>query len=163
MQIATDVDSRFIVGIDVVNSGSDMGQAMPMLDDVERRTGALPREYLVDGGFADLKSIDAVDGRGVTIYAPTMKPSKPRTAGSRPRHKDTPAQAAWRTRMERDEAKRIYRDRVATAETVNADLRCWRGLDRIRVRGQSKVRTVATWAAVTYNMLRWVAVERAAA
>lgn len=163
VQIATDVDSRFIVGLDVVNSGSDMGQAVPMLDDVERRTGARPREYLVDGGFADLKSIDAVALRGVTIYAPTMKPSKPRAPGSRPKHKDSPAQAAWRARMEREDAKLIYRDRAATAETVNADLRCWRGLDRIRVRGQSKVRTVATWAAVTYNVLRWVAVERAAA
>jgi transposase len=163
VQIATDVDSRAIVGLDVVNSGSDMGQAVPMLEEIERRTGTRPQEYLVDGGFADLESIDEMAARGVTIYAPPMKPARPRAPGSRPRRRDSAAQAAWRARMDTDDAKVVYRQRASTAETVNADLRCWRGLDRIRVRGKSKVRTVAMWSAVTYNVLRWLAAERAAA
>lgn len=163
VQIATDVDSRAIVGLDVVNSGSDMGQAVPMLEEIERRTGTRPQEYLVDGGFADLESIDELAARGVTIYAPPMKPARPRAPGSRPRRRDSAAQAAWRARMDTDDAKVVYRQRASTAETVNADLRCWRGLDRIRVRGKSKVRTVAMWSAVTYNVLRWLAAERAAA
>jgi len=163
VQIATDVDSRAIVGLDVVNSGSDMGQAVPMLEEIERRTGTRPQEYLVDGGFADLESIDEMAARGVTIYAPPMKPARPRAPVSRPRRRDSAAQAAWRARMDTDDAKVVYRQRASTAETVNADLRCWRGLDRIRVRGKSKVRTVAMWSAVTYNVLRWLAAERAAA
>jgi transposase len=163
VQIATDVDSRAIVGLDVVNSGSDMGQAVPMLEEIERRTGTRPQEYLVDGGFADLESIDEMAARGVTIYAPPMKPARPRAPGSRPRRRDSAARAAWRARMDTDDAKVVYRQRASTAETVNADLRCWRGLDRIRVRGKSKVRTVAMWSAVTYNVLRWLAAERAAA
>jgi hypothetical protein len=157
------VDSRAIVGLDVVNSGSDMGQAVPMLEEIERRTGTRPQEYLVDGGFADLESIDEMAARGVTIYAPPMKPARPRAPGSRPRRRDSAARAAWRARMDTDDAKVVYRQRASTAETVNADLRCWRGLDRIRVRGKSKVRTVAMWSAVTYNVLRWLAAERAAA
>jgi transposase len=158
VQLATDVDSRIIVGVDVTNSGSDMGKAVPMLESIEKRLGSRPREYLIDGGFADLATIEAMHARGVHVYAPPMKPAKPRAPGTRPRRKDSAAVAAWRSRMETEHAKQIYRQRAATAETVNADLRCWRGLDRIRVVGQAKVRTVATWAALTYNLMRWLSI-----
>jgi len=52
------------------------------------------------------------------------------------------------------EGKEIYNERVATAETVNADLKTWRGLDRLLVRSLSKVLTVALWSALTYNLMR---------
>jgi Transposase DDE domain len=52
------------------------------------------------------------------------------------------------------EGKRIYLERAATAETVNADLKTWRGLDRLLVRGISKVLIVATWSALVYNLMR---------
>jgi hypothetical protein len=52
------------------------------------------------------------------------------------------------------EGKRIYLERAATAETVNADLKTWRGLDRLLVRGISKVLIVATWSALVYNLTR---------
>ena len=59
--------------------------------------------------------------------------------------------------MGTDAAKRLYKERAATAETVNGDLRTWRGLDRLPVRGCPKVLSIALWAAVTYNVLRWIA------
>jgi transposase len=54
------------------------------------------------------------------------------------------------------EAKEIYKQRAATAETVNADLRRWRGLDRFLVRGKGKVFSVILWSAITYNVMRWI-------
>jgi hypothetical protein len=53
-------------------------------------------------------------------------------------------------------AKAIYKERSATAETVNADLRIHRGLDRLSVRGSGKVLSVTLWMAITYNILRWI-------
>jgi transposase len=38
VQFATDVDSRIIVGVELTNSGSDGGQLIPMLDQIEART-----------------------------------------------------------------------------------------------------------------------------
>ncbi len=52
------------------------------------------------------------------------------------------------------EAQQEYKLRAATAETVNADLKAHRGLTQVRVRGLNKVRCVALWAALTYNLLR---------
>ena len=90
-----------IVGVLVTNQGSDLSLLTPMLDDIERRTGRVPGEHLVDGGFVNLKAFSAADARGVTVYAPPMKPARPRAAGARPRLVDSPAVAQWRRRMER--------------------------------------------------------------
>ena len=56
--------------------------------------------------------------------------------------------------MGSEEAKEIYKERAATAETVNADLRMWRGLRQVPVRGQTKVLSVTLLAALAYNILR---------
>lgn len=154
VQLATDTESRFIVGVDVANVGNDQRLMGPMLDDVERRVGALPDEHLVDGGFCSLEQIEAASVRGVQVYAPL--PKRPnRKPGARSRHKDTPGVAAWRARMNAPETQPIYKLRAATAETVNADLRRWRGLDRFTVRGLAKVRAATRLAALSYNLLRW--------
>lgn len=155
VQLATDVDSRVVVGVGIVNTGSDHGQLEPMLDEIKRCTGAVPGEYLVDGGFAALGQITEATRRGTTIYAPLHKPAQPRRAGERPKHPDTPEVAAWRCRMQRPDAKRAYRARAATAETTNADLRRWRGLDRINVRGLKKARCQVLLSVLAYNLARW--------
>jgi len=157
VQLATATGGRAIVGVQVTNCGSDQGQLEPMLEAIAERTGTRPTEYLVDGGFVKLESLTAAAAQGVTVYAPVPEP---RTAGTDryvPKADDGPAVAAWRTRMGTEEAKAIYKERAATAETTNADCRTHRGLDRFTVRGQTKVLCVALWTAVTYNALRWIA------
>lgn len=154
LQISTDVDSRFIVGVGVSTVGSDARLGPLALDDIERRTGDLPQEWLLDGGFAALASIDAMEKRGVTVYAPVARPRKQRRDPYARKAEDTDETAAWRARMKTDAAHEIYKDRAATAETTNADLRCHRGLDRLVVRGTKKVTSVLLWGALAYNLLR---------
>jgi hypothetical protein len=157
VQLATDVESRFVVGVHVTNAGTDMGQMVPMLDDIERRTGERPVEHLVDGGFAKREAITEAAERGVTVYAPVSTPKKNDVDPHEAKPNDTAAVAEWRQRMATDEAKAIYKERAATAETVNADLRI-RTLDRLLVRGTDKVMSVALWAALTYNLMHWISV-----
>ncbi len=154
LQISTDVDSRFIVGVNASTVGSDARLGPLALDDIERRTGDLPSELLLDGGYTSLVSIDKIEQRGVTVYAPVAKPREKKRDPYARKKADTDATAAWRTRMATEEAKEIYKERSATAETTNADLRCHRGLDRLPVRGTKKVTSVLLWAALAYNLLR---------
>jgi transposase len=154
LQISTDVDSRFIVGVGVSTVGSDARHGPPALDDIERRTGELPSEILLDGGYTSLTAIDTIERRGVTVYAPVAAPRTPTRDRYARKKADTDATATWRTRMASDEAKEIYKDRAATAETTNADLRCHRGLDRLVVRGTKKVTSLLLWGALAYNLLR---------
>jgi transposase len=155
VQLATDTDSRVIVGVRITNLGTDVQQLTPMLDDIERRTGKVPGEYLVDGGFVNMAAITNADARGVTVYAPPMKPAQPRAAGTPRKHPDTPATAQWRRRMERADSAQIYKLRAATAETVNADLRRWRSLDRFAVRGLAKARSQVLLNVLAFNIRRW--------
>jgi transposase len=152
VQLAADTESRVIVGVSVTNT-LDHSQLEPMLDQIERRTGDRPKQHLVDGGFARLSALAVAEAAGVTVYAPVMKPrSAERHA---PRKGDTPAVKAWRKRMETDEAREIYKQRAATVETVNADLKLWRGLGPFGVRGIEKALAISLWSVLAYNLLRW--------
>ena len=158
-QFATTTDAaRVIVGVDVINRGSDAGQSTPMLAQVEARTGVRPKELLVDGGYAQLAAIEHAGEQGVTVYAPVAKPrgEDPRDPHA-PLPGDGPEVAAWRARMGEAEAKEIYKERAATAETVNADAKGARGLNVLRVRGLGSVLTSACLFALTYDILRLIA------
>ena len=60
----TDVDSRLIVATRATNSGGDMGQVEPTLDEIRRRLGGTPEKYLVDGGYAKRESVDRATDQG---------------------------------------------------------------------------------------------------
>jgi hypothetical protein len=57
--------------------------------------------------------------------------------------------------MASEEGREIYRQRAATSETINADLRSYRGLTQITVRGLNKARCVALWCALAYNLMHF--------
>jgi transposase len=154
VQYATTCDGQVVVGVDVVTSGRDQGQLPPMLDQIEDRFGRRPKEVLVDGGFANLEDIEAVQSGGkCTVFAPVAKPKKATVDRHEPKASDSKEVAEWRKRMGTRQAKEIYKERAATAECVNAQAR-HRGLRQFLVRGKEKVETVATWFAIAQNMAR---------
>jgi hypothetical protein len=62
---------------------------------------------------------------------------------------------AWKQRMASEVGKQVYKERAATSETVNADLRSYRGLTQITVRGLHKAKCVALWCALAYNVMHF--------
>lgn len=111
-------------------------------------------EHLHDGGFINLKAIERAEKSGVKIYAPP-KATRARPDPYTPVPGDSAELIAWRQRMGTPQAKEIYQQRASTSETINADLRCHRGLDQLRVRGQAKIRCVALWSALAYNLMHF--------
>ncbi len=162
VQFATTCEEQVIVGMDVVNAGSDMAQLAPMVEQVEQRLGRSPDEWLVDGGFPAHAQIDAVADK-TELYAPVPEPrAKKDEQGNeveQDKHQakpdDTQAVAEWRARMARDEAKEIYKQRASTAECANAQARN-RGLLQMPVRGLAKVRCVVGLFVLAHNLMRMV-------
>ena len=176
VQFATTCQDQIIVGMDVVNAGSDMAQLSPMVSQVAKRLGQSPDEWLVDGGFAAHAQIDAVADK-TTVYAPVpehrVKPDakedehKDEHTGEQkddqkvdwaldkhpPKSGDSEAVAQWRVRMSAEQAKEIYKQRAATAECVNAQARN-RGMLRMPVRGLTKVRSVVGLFVLAHNLMR---------
>lgn len=156
VQFSTTTDSQIIVGIDVNNCGSDAGQLTPMLEQVEKRYGQCPAEWLADGGFARDTDIEDAHRRGTTVYAPVRHPRDSNRDPYVALPDDSEAIAQWRQRMGGQAAKAIYQKRAATAECVNAIARR-RGLTQFLVRGINKVKAVVLWYALAHNLMRTVA------
>lgn len=149
-QIASDVKSGLVVGVEVSNSGGDMGQMPPMLGQIEKRYGKRPRNMLVDGGYAVRRDIEEAHGRGCTVYAPPMTHAR---GICRSRKSDGPGVRAWRRRMKSTSARALYKLRAATSEWVNARMRN-RRLRQVLVRGLAKVRCVLLLHALAHNLDR---------
>jgi hypothetical protein len=154
LQIATDTDSRAIVAIDVTNRGVDTGQDEILREQIQKRTGRRPREHLYDGGYVTRDGIERAAQDGVQVYAPLPQTGK-NGAVCTHRVGEPPGVAAWRARMSSQAGKTIYKQRAATSETVNAELRTLRGLASLGVRGLKKVRCVALWSALAYNAVHF--------
>ena len=162
VQFATDVETQIIVGVDVTNVGSDMGQMPTMVDQLLKNYGRVPTDILVDGGFTSNRSIDSVTSPpyGCTVFGPVQKPKDPTRNPHLPLPEDSPAVATWRRRMGTELAKAIYKLRGQSAECVNALARN-RGLTRFLVRGLRKVRAIALWFALAHNVSRTAALSQA--
>jgi hypothetical protein len=157
VQIATDTQSRAIVGVEVIAQGVDTRQLEPMRQQVESRTAKKVHEHLADGGYLTFDDVDRAAEQNVTLYVPPKPPRDPQKFGSEyePRESDSEAVKQWRARMGSEQAKEIYKQRAATSETVNADLKSHRGLVQLTVRGVAKARCVALWCALAYNLMHF--------
>ena len=67
-----------------------------------------------------------------------------------------PEIAAFRQKMQTDEAKAIYKTRSQVAEFPNLWIKAKLGLRQFCVRGVAKVRCESLWAALTYNIQQWI-------
>jgi transposase len=158
VQLASDPKSRAIVGVEVTNQGYDSAElSEPMREQVERRSGRKVEQQLLDGGYLRNRDIERAHEQKVELLVP---PKGARTAKNRgrelqPQRRDGTAIRAWKQRMASEEGQEIYRQRAATSETINADLRSYRGLTQITVRGLVKARCVALWCALAYNLMHF--------
>jgi transposase len=143
---------RTIVGVNVTNSGSDMGSMAPMVNQIEERTGQRPAVLLADTGHAKAEDITATMRMGVDVLVPPAETAKPieklKADGADPEVVD------WRERMETDEAKKLYRARAGLVELANAHQKSHHGIERVLVRGISKITCVILLHAIASNILQ---------
>ena len=76
------------------------------------------------------------------------------------RSEDPAATTAFKAKMETEEAKAIYRQRSQIAEFPHAWIKERCALRQFRCRGQEKTSMEATWACLSYNIIRWVSIRR---
>src|SRR5882762_580938 len=70
------------------------------------------------------------------------------------------ATIAFKAKMETEEAKQIYRQRSQIAEFPHAWIKERCGLRQFRCRGREKTSMEATWACLSYNIIRWFSIRR---
>lgn len=162
VELATDLDSLVIVGVDVINVGSDSGQIEPMVQRIESEHSPLPQgmEYYADGNFATDADIQSLGKRGITLYSPVKEAARQLQAGKNPyvhRRCDQEHVGIWRERMGTPAAQAKYHQRSKT-EFPNATCRN-RGLHQFLVCGLRRVKSIVMWLVFTHNLFRKAALS----
>ena len=153
VHLVSDTKTKVIAAVEVNNLGTDFRMAVPLAEQLHKRHGKNPKEWLEDGGCVTLDGIDKLAKRGIDVFAPIREPRSSGKKATEVRATDSAAVASWRTRMDTERAKGIYKQRGATAELVNAHARA-HGLNQFPVRGVQKARSVVLLLAITHNMRR---------
>lgn len=153
VQLAADVASKLIVGINISNSGTDAGLLSPMHQQVVNRFNIKPKNWLADGGFTDHADIESIceNNSECKVVVPVKNPHLPESY--LPKKNDSKVIKEWRTNMGTIEMKKVYKDRASTSELVNAHARN-RGLQQFVVKGFEKVMSTMLIFAITHNMVR---------
>ncbi len=69
---------------------------------------------------------------------------------------EPPQMAAFREKMQTEEAKQAYQNRGPVAEFPNAWIKEKLGIRKFRLRGLIKAGIEALWACLTYNVMQWI-------
>jgi transposase len=152
-QLAVDAATQLIAAVEMVNIGSDLNQMVPMHTQIDQRYGRTPEHWLADGGFTKLQAIEQLAQQGTQPLLPPPKGRKPGIDPFAPKRTDSEHLAQWRARMASPEGQTLYKQRGATVECANAQLRR-RGLHQFNVRGLAKTRAVLLWHALAHNLMR---------
>jgi len=80
VQLSTEASHRIIVGTGVTQSGSDYGQLIGAVAQVEANLGKKPAQVVVDGGFTSRENILAMAEQGVDLIGSLPQPN-PSSAG----------------------------------------------------------------------------------
>lgn len=128
---------RTIVGVQVTNVGSDMGSLTPMANDIEARTGQLPRVVLADTNHFKRSDMQAVEELGARPIVPPPRPSATTTESAEQRM----SVQDWRKATMTPEDQELYRRRASLPELANAVLKGQYRLDRLLVRSLPRVKS----------------------
>lgn len=146
VQFATTNKGKGIIGVDVINKGSDSEQVLAMMNQIKDRYGCKIYKYMADTGFNVHLEEDEINKQ-----FPECKTYMP------PKYKKTMEKSKSQAvrnlvnRMETEEGKKDYKKRCETAEFANAQSRN-KGLQQFLVRGLRKVKNVVILFAVAHNM-----------
>jgi transposase len=154
IQFATDAKSRAIVGVQVLQKGADNGLSEAMRPEVERRTGVAVKTHVTDAGYLNKDTVEREATAGIerVMPLPTNPGGEPAVACQ---PSDGPGVRAWRARMQTEEAKALLRQRSGIAETPNGELKAYRAMDRLLVRGINKATSVVLLGAIVYNLMHF--------
>lgn len=156
VQFASDMGQRIIVGVSVTNEGTDGGELPPMVQQLKQRYQRVPHKTVTDAAYSTKSGVSQASQAGVLPVSSIPRAKQLIEHGKDPHAQqkgDSVEYAAYRERMLEAENIDLCKQRPSVAEFANADCRN-RGLQQFNVRGLSKVKAVALWHAICFNLRR---------
>ena len=152
-QIAVDGHAQVIVACGVTQAAPDVGQFVPMLEQVIQRCGQPPVTVTADAGYFSAANLTAPALAGIDCYVPPDRQTRDRepTPG---RSRQNAVSEAMRAKLRTPAGRAIYALRKTLPEPVFGQIKEGRGFRRFWLRGVQKV--TGEWALIclTHNLLK---------
>ncbi len=152
-------EDHLIVAQRVTLHRCDVPALVPLVEEVEERTGERPEKALADAGFYSNENVRALQERGIEVYLPDPNLARELNTGKRARtigrnRVRSPELKAMRKKLRSAAERRVYERRKALVEPVFGVLKQQRGMRQFRTRGQVQVAAEFTLATIAYNITR---------
>jgi transposase len=152
-------EDHLIVAQRVTLNRCDVPALVPLVEEVEQRTGERPEQALADAGFYRNENVRDLEERGLQGYVPDPNLARELNMGKRARtigrnRVRSPELKAMRKKLRSAARRRVYAPRKALVEPVFGVLKQQRGMRQFRTRGQAQVAAEFTIAAIAYNLTR---------
>jgi len=158
-------EDHLIVAQRVTLNRCDVPALVPLVEEVEERTGERPAKALADAGFYSNENVRTLQERGIEVYLPDPNLARELNTGKRActigrNRVRSPELKAMRKKLRSTAGRQVYERRKALVEPVFGVLKQQRGMRQFRTRGQVKVAAEFTLAAIAYNVTRLFARKR---
>jgi len=156
-QAVVDSANQIIVAADVVNETNDKKQAIPMMKQVKRNMGRLPKEMSADTGYFSSDAIESLTADGVATYIPPDKTNHskkniPVPAGRIPNGISIADRMRRKLRTKR--GRKRYGLRKELSEPVFGQIKQARGFRQFLMRGKNKAKGEWSFICAGHNILK---------
>ena len=152
-QAAVDGHAQIIVAHGLTQAAPDVGQFVPLLEQIIAQTGQRPAVVLADAGYFSEANLAAADRAGIACFVPPDRRAHRGAAGPNPTRQNA-ASVTMRAKLQSATGHAIYALRKMIVEPVFGQIKEVRGLRRFLLRGVRKV--TGEWGIIclTHNLLK---------
>jgi len=152
-QAAVDSQAQVIVACGVTQAAADVGQFVPMLDQVAAHLGQLPAQVTADAGYFSEANLTAPRFAAIDFYVPPDRQPHGRDAAAG-RSRQGSVSDAMRSKLQTAAGRAVYARRKTIPEPVFGQIKQGRGFRRFWLRGVGKVRGEWGLICLTHNLLK---------
>ena len=157
-QAAVDTERQVIVAQSLGNQQNDVGELLPLVDQIKDHLGAKPQEVSADSNYCSEDNLEGLVERGVRGYVATGRQKHGTKAATSGDTRGTGARVRqMRTRLRRGGWRSRYRLRKHTVEPVFGQIKACRGWRQVLHRGLDAVRAEWTLMCTAHNLLKLAA------
>jgi transposase len=150
-QIAVDEVEQIIVATTVTQSGSDMHELEPVLDQVHETTGQYPDKALADAGYRSEANLQMLEEKGVEGFVAMGREKNGERKEPNP---ENPATCRMAKKMKTERGKKHYRKRKYLGEPPFAWIKSVMGFDQFSLRGIEPVTSEWNLVCLSANLKR---------
>ena len=148
--VAADADSRLILATTVTNCAADVGQLMPVIEQVQANTGKSVERVLADAGYRSEDNLLALEAAKLDGYISMGREGRSKLKAN----EDLPATRRMSGKLETDAGRKHYRERKHTVEPVFGWIKHVLGFRSFSMRGMRKVAGEFDLVSLALNLRR---------